>query len=173
MSGWFALLTLPAALAGWYVFVRHYEVPHNARAILDNGSADDLRKGFHQRRGNVRALVAAALALIGACPAPSWLAFGLLAAALLVLMAGAFARFFSPELSLARGMPEFYCSSDSASWPDALIWRKLRAANPNVPTHLLQAQARLNLATLLYWCWYSCLALAGILAVIGFYYCLR
>lgn len=88
-----------------------------------------------------------------------------------------FARYFSPLLNVARGLPVFRASSDSASWPDAAIWRKLRAAGYAVDG-LSQARASLDLLTLLTRTWlagrlFYAAALAAYVVVVAANICVK
>jgi hypothetical protein len=123
----------PAAYRIWGKLVR-YEVADNAASIKANGSADNLRKGYHQRRAWLRFWPLLGLAVGAALPLwGHWLAAGLAFLALAILLTAYFARFFTPLLNLARGLPEFKASSDSASWPDAAVWKQVRGtAQPGI-----------------------------------------
>jgi hypothetical protein len=167
-----ALLSLLLALAGCLAFYRFtaWEVATNARLIDENKSADDLRAGFHQRRGNIRFLWWLGCTV----PAAGVLAFvsvwaGVLAfVAVGALLAGYFIRFFTPRLNLAMKLdykPEFYASPRSASWPDAAAWQQTRAENPLLPESQLQGYANMRLAQLLTRNWHAALLLSLAAAV--------
>lgn len=147
----------PAAYRIWGMFTR-YEVAENAAAITANGSADDLRKGFHQRRTWLRFWPWLALSVAAALPLwGHWLALALAFLSLGILLAGFFARYFTPWLNVARGLPEFQASSDSASWPDAAVWKRFRAA-PRSPWAATTPQVVVNylLKDLLTHTWLGC-----------------
>jgi hypothetical protein len=134
-----------AAFEWWRLTFVPSEVALNDKDITANGSADNLRKGYHSRRNWVRGLTLGALSAGAAFPlwwarssgwAPSWQswpAYGLGLLAVAVLLTGYFIRYFTPLLNLARraagrlDITEYYASSDSASWPDAKIWNQVRA----------------------------------------------
>lgn len=170
------LFLILAALSYW--LYTHKAVPAevklNADMITQNGAADDLRGGFHQRRSWARVWPALACCLVPSLSfclsnLPSLLLSFLAMAALL---GGFFARYFTPWLNLAMKLdykPEWYCSPDSASWPDAAIWEKLRRANPGIPDNPLLAEARTNLKTLLTrtWLWCRIAAAAAAVSAIG------
>lgn len=151
------ILAHVAAYFLWQRFTRH-EVAVNAEMIRANGSADDLRKGFHQRRGWVRFWPWLGLSVGASLPGlyNSYWVFALSFLSLGILLAGYFARFFTPLLNLAMGLdykPEFYASPDSASWPDAAVWKQTRAEAPLMPVDRLQGYANMRLAQLLTRTW--------------------
>ncbi len=123
-----------AATWCWCRYVVPREVARNDADILANGAADDLRRGYHQRRSWVRFWWWLGLSVVpNAVLLPiGWLPALLGFLALGWLLAAYFGRYFTPLLNLARvasGRPdlsEWYCSGDSASWPDAAIWRTVR-----------------------------------------------
>lgn len=169
----FSLLFMILASLSCWLYARKIvpaEVKLNADMITANGAADDLRKGFHSRRSWARVWPALACCLVPSLAfslsnLPSLLLSFLAMAALL---GGYFARYFTPWLNLALKLdykPENYCSPDSASWPDAAIWKKLRRANPGLPDNLLLAEARTNLKALLTRTWLWARLTAGALAV--------
>jgi hypothetical protein len=149
------------------------EVKRNDADITANGSQDNLRKGYHARRNWVRGLTLAALAAGASLPLwfAHWLAgwLGLLAVA--VLLAGYFSRYFTPLLNLARhaagrlDITEYYASSDSASWPDAAVYKELRRDYPDWSNTELQAKASGNLRLLLIRTWLYARLVAGALAL--------
>ncbi|MDJ0367370.1 hypothetical protein QMK33_19655 [Hymenobacter sp. H14-R3] len=169
---WLAYLlpfTWLAAFLLWRRFTAS-EVKLNDRDITANGAADDLRKGYHQRRGNVRALVAGGLVLVAGLPlAPRGrLPYLLASVGLLALLAGYFARYFTPLLNLARiaagrtDLSEFYASPDSASWPDAAAWKEARHGN-NLAKYVQQSYANDYLRRMLTRTWWACRSISLVL----------
>jgi len=160
-------LTAALALWLWHRFVRH-EVAENAAMILANGSADDLRKGFHQRRSWIRFWPWLGLSVCAALPGlwGNYWCFPFAFAAVGLLLLGYFARWFTPWLNLAMKLdykPEYYASPDSASWPDAAVWVKVR--NLHFATDAArQAAANDRLRALLDRTWLLCRIGAGVLA---------
>jgi len=165
------ILAHVAAYFLWQRFTRH-EVAVNAEMITANGSADDLRAGFHQRRTWVRFWPWLGLSVAGALPLwGHWPAAGLGFVSLGILLTGFFARYFTPWLNVAMKLdykPEFYASPDSASWPDAAIWKELRAGQPMWGDGALQAEANATLKSLLTRTWLAARILyaAGMLAAL-------
>jgi hypothetical protein len=116
------------AFWAWCYFTQR-EASLNAKDILANGSADDLRKGYHARRTWARFWPWLGLTVCGCIPVligGSMSAFVVSYPSLGILLGAYFARFFTPALNLARGKAEFYASPDSASWPDAAAWKVIR-----------------------------------------------
>jgi hypothetical protein len=133
-------------LLAWALFVRR-EVRVNAAMIAADGAADTLHQGFHRRRTSLRALTAGALVVFGSLPAwGAWAIAGLSTLALLLLLAGYFARTFNPALNRARGLDyvaRFYVSpsQNAAVFPDRCIWCLVNSRNPGQPTTALQDKA--------------------------------
>lgn len=154
-----------AALAYWYWRYKFIprEVAQNAADIKANGAADNLQRGYHGRETWSRIwpglaccvvpAVAPALLLVALhwlashfivalvpvlsrFGAVSWVAVALAFLAMAALLAGAFARDFTPLLNLARiangdtWLSEWFASGASKSWPDAKAWRYARRAVP-------------------------------------------
>jgi hypothetical protein len=166
----YSILFVILAIISYRLYTRKIvpaEVKLNADAIAANGSADDLRRGFHQRRSWARVWPALACCLVPSLSfsLSNWISLLLSFLAMAALLGGYFARYFTPLLNEARGLPYWYASSDSASWPDAAIYKKLRRANQWVPDEFLLSQARANLKTLLTRVWRWCRLAAGALAV--------
>jgi hypothetical protein len=140
---WLLLLTQALATAAWYWWAVFHEVPLNVRLILANGSADNLKAGFHQRRTWVRFWWWLGLTTAGSLAAggPDFiLAFGGLGA----LLGAIFLRTFNPLLNVGLGLAykeRFYASPVSASFPDAYVWRHVRKAFPAELDGALQARA--------------------------------
>lgn len=127
------ILLISAHAAAYFLWQRftRYEVAVNVRDIEADGSADTLGKGYHARRTWVRFWAWLGLVAAGSFPLLWGPHFGLVLLSFLwlgILLAGFFARFFTPWLNVARGLPEFHASGDSASWPDAAAWKHARAA---------------------------------------------
>lgn len=172
-----------AAFKWWRLTFVPAEVKLNDADITANGSQDNLRKGYHSRRNWVRGLTLAALAAAAALPlwwahstswyptGQSWLAYLLGFLAVAVLLGGYFIRYFTPLLNLARraagrtDITEWYASSDSASWPDAAIYKALRAQFPAAPAAELASMASRALQKLLTSTWRYCLLAAALLAL--------
>jgi hypothetical protein len=169
----YSILFVILASISYWLYTRKIvpaEVKLNADAIAANGAADDLRKGFHQRRSWARMWPALACCLVPSLSfsLSNWISFLTSFLAMAALLGGFFARYFTPWLNVAMELdykPEWYCSPDSASWPDAAIWKKLRRANPGIPDSLLLAEARTKLKALLESVWLWCRLAAGALAV--------
>lgn len=126
-----AALTLALHYAAYQLYTRKSvpaEVAQNAEAIRANGSQDNLRKGFHQRETWSRVWPWLGCAVVPNLPALylGWLPALLGFVGLAVLLWAYFARYFTPLLNVARGLPYDHASSDSASWPDAAVWKKVR-----------------------------------------------
>jgi hypothetical protein len=174
---WLLILLLAAGwLAAYLVFKRFTarEVKVNADAIKANGSADDLRAGFHQRRSWARFWPWLVLVLVGSLPCVgSWPAYVSSFTGLGILLAGYFARWFTPLLNLAMGLdykPENYASPNSASWPDALIWKAVRSQyGPHYTDAKLQPVANAKMRKLLVGVWRVCLVVAGLLFLLVCY----
>jgi hypothetical protein len=144
---WLQLLFHLAALAVFAWFTIEHEVPLNAHMILTNGSADDLKAGFHSRRTWVRFWWWLACCLGGSLPP---LLGGVVAgvgysfAALGILLAGFFLRTFGPLLNVTLSLDykqRFYASPQSDSFPDAYVWRQVREGFPGRPDAQLQQHA--------------------------------
>jgi hypothetical protein len=130
------LFLVLAALAYWYWSAKFVpkEVRENAADFEANGSADDLQQGYHGRETWSRVWPALACCVVPAAPLAfvNWGAAGLGFLAMVALIGGYFARYFTPLLNLARsvGRPdigEWYASPASKSWPDAAAWKDTRA----------------------------------------------
>ena len=81
-------------------------------------------------------------------------AYALGCLALGALLTADFARYFTPGLNVARGLPEFHASSDSASWPDAAVWRRVRRSSVGLlSASTQQAYAQVLLRRLLQHVW--------------------
>ena len=139
------LLTHAAALAVWAWFTVYYETPLNVRQITGNGSADNLKAGWHQRRTWVRFWWWLACTVLGSVVA-GWPGFVLSFGALGALLAGFFLRTFGPLLNHGLKLDyksRFYASPVSASFPDAYIWRETRQHWPGQSDAGLQGRANL------------------------------
>lgn len=153
------LLSQLVVLATWLWFIVRYEVPLNVRMINEDGSADTLWAGFHERRGWVRFWWWLALCTAGA--ACAWPHVGWAFAALGVLLAGVFFRTFGPLLSAGMKLAykaRFYASPRSKSFPDALVWWWVRRRSQGVADALLQQKANEVNQALLNWVGLACLA---------------
>jgi hypothetical protein len=129
---------------GW--FIVYYEVPLNARMIIEDGSQDSLKAGFHARRTWVRLWWWLAVCAGGSVAAAfiSWpvafMSFGMLG----VLLDAVFLRTFNPLLNAALKLDykrRFYASPVSVSFPDKQVWAYVRKQHPDVPDSELQATA--------------------------------
>lgn len=152
------------------------EVAQNAADFVANGAADNLQRGYHGRETWSRIWPG-----LACCVVPS-LSFALsnLTSCLLsflamaALLAGAFARDFTPKLNLARiangdtWLSEWYASPASKSWPDAACWKRTRNEYKADPENCLlseQEYANLLLLQLLNRTWLWARLAAGALAV--------
>lgn len=145
---WLQLLFHLAALAVFAWFTIEYEVPKNAHLILANGSANDLKAGFHARRTWVRFWWWLACCALGCLPPLLWggvgSGVGFSFAALGILLAGFFLRTFGPLLNVALSLDykkRFYASPQSDSFPDAYVWREVRSNFPGQSDAELQENA--------------------------------
>jgi len=142
------LLSHAIALLVFAWFTIRYEAPLNVRMITDNGSADDLKRGFHQRRTWVRFWWWLACVALGSTPllwggGKGWV---LPVGALGTLLAVFFLRTFGPLLNHGLKLDyksRFYASPKSASFPDAYVWRHVRQGFPNESDEALQGRANL------------------------------
>ncbi|MGI4864131.1 MAG: hypothetical protein ACRYFZ_09440 [Janthinobacterium lividum] len=145
------------------------EVKLNAADIAANGSQDSLQRGYHSRRSWARVWPGLACCVVpaGALAFASWWAASLGFGAMAALLAGCFARYFTPLLNLAMHLaykPEFYASPASKSWPDAAAWVKVRRSHYLTDADE-QAAANDKLKSIVLTTWYECLAAAALLAV--------
>lgn len=144
---WLQLLFHLAALAVFAWFTIEHEVPLNAHMILTNGSADDLKAGFHARRTWVRFWWWLACSVGGSLTPLLWggvAGVGYSFAALGIVLAGFFLRTFGPLLNVTLSLDykqRFYASPQSASFPDAYVWHHVRENSPGRPDATLQQQA--------------------------------
>jgi hypothetical protein len=144
---WLQLLFHLPALAVFAWFTIEHEVPLNAHLILANGSADDLKAGFHARRTWVRFWWWLACCVGGSLPPLLWggvVGVGFSFAALGILLAGFFLRTFGPLLNVTLRLDykqRFYASPASGSFPDAYVWRQVREQFPNRADAELQQHA--------------------------------
>jgi hypothetical protein len=144
---WLQIVFHLAALAVFAWFTIEHEVPLNAQLILANGSANDLKAGFHARRTWVRFWWWLGCC-VGGCLPPLLLGWGhgvgYSFAALGIVLAGFFLRTFGPLLNVTLSLDykkRFYASPQSDSFPDAHVWRHVRDGFPGRPDNELQEQA--------------------------------
>jgi hypothetical protein len=130
------LFLVLAVLCYWYWSAKFVpkEVRKNVADIAADGANDTLQKGYHARRTWVRLWPALACCVVPAAPLAfvNWGAAGLGFLAMVALIGGYFARWFTPLLNEARtatrpDITTWYASPASKSWPDAKIWRQVRA----------------------------------------------
>jgi hypothetical protein len=167
------ILAHAAAYFLWQRFTRH-EVAVNVRDIEADGAADTLRKGYHARRTWVRFWPWLGLVAAGSFPLLWGPHVGLVLLSSLslgILLAGFFARYFTPWLNVAMKLdykPEFYASPDSASWPDAAVWKQARQAVAGLRADDRQDYANHLLKQLLTrtWLWCRIAYAVGLLAAI-------
>lgn len=170
---WLQLLFHLAALAVFAWFTIEYEVPKNAHLILANGSADDLKAGFHARRTWVRFWWWLACCALGCLPPLLWgdgHGIGFSFAALGLLLAGFFLRTFGPLLNVALSLDykkRFYASSQSDSFPDSYVWRQVREKFPSRPDVELQEHANTVNQAFLNMVFIGCLVLYLALIIIA------
>jgi hypothetical protein len=162
-----------AALAYWYWSAKFVpkEVRENAADFEANRAADDLQRGYHGREMWSRVWPALACCVVSAAPLAfaNWGAAGLGFLAMVALIGGYFARYFTPLLNLARSstrldIGEWYASPDSKSWPDAAVYKKARAAYTDANPLTRQQYADHLLERLLTRTWLFCRAAAFLLA---------
>lgn len=166
------LFTILTALSYWYFRYKFIpkEVRENAADFEANGSADDLQQGYHSRETWSRVWPALACCLVPATPLAfaTWPASGLAFLAMMALIGGAFARWFTPLLNLARvaagqwWITEWTASAASKSWPDATAWvRVRRRLLPNTDN---QPAANAEMKSIILRTWLQCRIAAALLA---------
>lgn len=163
----------------WRYKIITAEVALNAADIKANGSQDNLQRGYHGRRGWARIWPGLACCVVPAAPLAfaNWgvAALGFLAMA--ALLAGAFARDFTPKLNLARIAngdtwlaTEWYASPASKSWPDAGAWKETRSGKVLLFTQAeeqIYANATMKKSILSTWLWCRIVAGAAAISAIG------
>lgn len=166
------LFVILAALSYWYwrfTFIPQ-EVRENAADFEANGSADDLQQGYHGRETWSRVWPA-----LTCCVVPS-LSFSLsnLTSCLLsflamvALIGGSFARWFTPLLNLARvaagqwWITEWTASAASKSFPDATAWVRVRRRL--LPETDNQPAANAEMKSIILRTWLQCRIAAALLA---------
>ena len=164
-----------AALAYWYWSAKFVprEVRENAADFEANGAADDLQQGYHGRETWSRVWPALACCVVPAAALAftNWGAAALGFLGMVALIGGYFARWFTPLLNEARtatrpDVTTWYASPASKSWPDAAVFKPLRAKYPDASNATLQPAANLALQVLLTRTWLWC-RLAAALLVVG------
>ena len=181
------LFVILGALSYWYWRYKFIpkEVRENAADFDANGSADDLQQGYHGRETWSRVWPALACCVVPAfAPAleewvswkvfnlgqpPSWGAAALGFLAMVALIGGAFARYFTPLLNEARtptrpDITTWTASGASKSWPDAAAWKETRSGKALMftPTEE-QLYANATMKRIILRTWYACLTAAALL----------
>lgn len=166
-----------------YRYFRHSFIPkevrENAADFDADGANDTLQRGYHGRELWSRVWPALACCVVPTLPlylplslgegGSTWApVLGFLAMA--VLLTGSFARWFTPLLNEARtatrpDVTTWYASPDSKSWPDAAVFKPLRAKYPTADNATLQPAANLALQALLTRTWRYCRITAALLSL--------
>lgn len=154
-----------AALSYWYWSAKFVptEVRENAADFVVDGANDTLQQGYHSRQSWSRLWPALACCVVPAAPLAfaSWGAAALGFLAMVALIGGYFARWFTPLLNEARtatrpDITTWYASPDSKSWPDAKAWKETRSGKALMFTHAeeqLYANATMKSIILTAWLW--------------------
>jgi hypothetical protein len=162
-----------AALVYWYWSAKFVpkEVRENAADFDANESADDLQRGYHGREMWSRVWPALACCVVPVAPLAfvNWGAAALGFLAMVALIGGYFARWFTPLLNEARtatrpDVTTWYASPASKSWPDAAVWKRARKKGYPLSATDAQLYASGLLQELLTRTWLYCRAAAFLLA---------
>jgi hypothetical protein len=122
-------------VVAWVLLYQHpgFWARTDNKAIREDGSQDSLHDKFHRQRLATRAVIIHVIALL--CSLPAWGHWNYLLSSFATLSVLGWALFgvrFNPQLSLARGLPEWYVSfgSDPADFPDGYLAQKARTRFP-------------------------------------------